>query len=609
MGKKKRAKKCFQVLGIGSVFIGLAIGLDMAISGNVLHPLMYLYSPLSWVGCKASPSALACKEEAALASRLTISGNQGAVVTTQYQASRAGLEILKQGGNAIDAAVAVGYALAVTDPCCGNIGGGGFMTIRLANGQATFINFREKAPLAASQDMYLDEQGEVISGRSTKGYLAVGVPGTVKGLDYALGKYGNLKRWQVMVPAIKLAEEGFVLQKGDIQILKFGTKQFRSQPNVSQIFLKNGEKEYQVGDRLVQKELATTLKLVAQQGPDAFYKGAITNKIVEASRKNGGILTKQDFSNYSVSETKPLRCTYRGYEVLTAPLPGGGTTLCQMLNILEGYPLSKLGWHTKDSLHPMLSAMVFAFADRNRHLGDPAFVKSPVEKLVSKDYAAQLRSQIPQNRAIPPKPLYEGITTQPEGTNTTHFSVVDSQGNAVALTYTINGYFGAGVIAENTGFFLNNEMDDFTAKPGKANQFGLVQGAANAIAPGKQPLSSMTPTIISRNNQLFAVTGSPGGPTIPTTVLQVLTNVIDYKMPISKAVNAPRLHYQGLPNFVFSEPYAVESDALQNLWSMDYRVIPLIPWGAAESILIDADNQLLKGGHDNRKPAGAAVAY
>jgi len=607
MGKRKHRGRWFRNLGIGTATIGLVAGLDIALPRDLFHPLSYFYSPLSWLGCQASPTAAACAG-AALAAP-TSSGERGAVVTTQREASRVGLQILRQGGNAIDAAVAVGYALAVTDPCCGNIGGGGFMTIRLADGRTTFINFREKAPLAATQDMYLDEQGEVIAGRSTKGYLAVGVPGTVKGLDYALDKYGTLNRQQVMTPAIDLAEKGFVLQPGDIQILKRGAKEFRSQPNVARIFLKDGKQEYQVGDRLIQKDLATTLKLVAQQGPDAFYKGAIANQLVAASQKNGGILTHQDFSRYTISESKPLRCNYRGHEVFTAPLPGGGTTLCQMLNILEGYPLSKLGWHTKDSLHPMLSAMVFAFADRNRYLGDPTFVQSPVEKLVSKDYAVQLRRQIPQNRAIPPKPLYEGITTQPEGTNTTHFSVVDGQGNAVALTYTINSYFGAGVIAGNTGFFLNNEMDDFTAKPGKPNQFGLVQGTANAIAPGKQPLSSMSPTIVTRQKKLFAVTGSPGGPTIPTTVLQVLTNVIDYGMPIEKAVNAPRVHYQGLPNLVLSEPYAIESSIAQDLWGMGYKIVPAIPWGAAESVLINLDDQLITGAHDRRKPAGAAVGY
>lgn len=580
----------------------------MAVSRDVFHPLSYFYGPLSWVGCKASPSAVFCNRKV-IASASTVSAKNGIVVTTQHKASKVGLNILKQGGNAVDAAVAVGYALAVTDPCCGNIGGGGFMTLRLADGKSTFVNFREKAPLAATADMYLDDQGKVVSGLSTKGFLAVGVPGSVKGLDYALGKYGTMDRQQVMAPAIKLAEQGFVLQKGDIQILKFGTKKFRSQPNVSRIFLKSRKQEYQQGDRLVQKELATTLKLIAQKGPDAFYKGEIADKVVAASQKNGGTLTKQDFSQYAVSETQPLRCTYRGYEVLTAPLPGGGTTVCQMLNILEGYPLSKLGWHTSKSLHPMLAAMVFAFADRNRYLGDPAFNNSPVKKLVSKEYAAQVRAQIPQDQAVSPKPLYEGISAQPEGKNTTHFSVVDRQGNAVALTYTINGYFGAGAIAGDTGFFLNNEMDDFATKPGKPNQFGLVQGTANAIAPGKQPLSSMSPTIVTKDGKLRIVTGSPGGPTIPTTVLQVLTNVIDYDMEIAKAVNVPRLHYQGLPNFVFSEPYTLKSNVLQDLWGMGYRVVPFIPWGAAESVLADPSGQHLKGGHDSRKPAGASLVY
>jgi gamma-glutamyltranspeptidase / glutathione hydrolase len=592
MSKRKHIGRWFRNLVIGTASIGLVAGLDMALARDVLHPLSYFYSPLSWLGCQA-----------------TSSGKNGVVVTTQHEASKVGLQILRQGGNAIDAAVAVGYALAVTDPCCGNIGGGGFMTVRLTNGRTTFINFREKAPLAATPRMYLDKQGEVIAGRSTKGYLAVGVPGTVKGLDYALSKYGTLNRQQVMTPAIALAEKGFVLQQGDVQILKRGTQTFRNQPNVTRIFLQDGKQEYQVGDRLVQKDLATTLKLIAQKGPDAFYKGAIASQVIAASQKNGGILTPQDFANYTISESKPLRCTYRGHEVFTAPLPGGGTTLCQMLNILEGYPLDRLGWHTRNSLHPMLSAMVFAFADRNRYLGDPAFVQSSMEKLLSKTYAAQLRRQIPPNRAIPPKPLYQGITVQPEGSNTTHFSVVDGQGNAVALTYTINSYFGAGVMAGNTGFFLNNEMDDFTAKPGQPNQFGLVQGTANAIAPGKQPLSSMSPTIVTRQGKLFTVTGSPGGPRIPTTVLQVLTNVIDYGMPIEKAVNAPRLHYQGLPNVVLSEPYAVRSDVSRQLWGMGYRIVPSLPWGAAESVLTDPDNQILTGAHDRRKPAGAAAAY
>lgn len=595
-------------MGLGAALIGLAAGLDMAIAQDFLHPLMYFYSPLSWIGCSTSPSVATCSKDEALSSLPTVSGRNGVVVTVQHEASKIGLQILQQGGNAIDAAVAVGYALAVADPCCGNLGGGGFLTIRLANNKSTFINFREKAPLAASPKMYLDDQGKIISGRSTKGYLAVGVPGTVMGLDYALTKYGTMNRQQVMAPAIKLAEDGFVLRQGDVQILGYGTRKFRAQPNVARIFLKDREKKYEVGDRLVQKDLANTLKLIAQRGPDAFYNGPVADEIVQASQANGGILSKRDFAEYTIAETQPLQCTYRGYDILTAPLPGGGTTLCQMLNVLEGYSLNKLGWHTKESLHPMLASMLFAFADRNKYLGDPNFVQSPVKKLLSKAYAAKLRSQIPKDQALNPKQFYGSLTVQQEETNTTHFSLVDRNGNAVACTYTINGYFGAGVMAGNTGFFLNNEMDDFAAKPGKANQFGLVQGDANAIEPGKRPLSSMSPTIVTQNGTLFLVSGSPGGPTIPTTVLQVITNTVDYGMGISKAVNAPRLHYQGFPNFVFSEPAALPFDTVRGLWGMGYRVIPVIPWGAAESVTMKPD-RLLKGANDTRKPAGEAVAY
>lgn len=604
MIRRRRLKKCLSVLILSIAFIGLALGLDMAVAGSVYHPLTYLYRILSWVGCKSSN----CNKTTLQASIPPVSGKNGIVVTTQHNASEIGLQILKQKGNAVDAAVAVGYALAVSDPCCGNIGGGGFMLIHLANGKNIFINFREKAALKATKNMYLDKQGKVISGLSTKGYLAVGVPGTVKGLDEALSQYGTMTRQQVMAPAIKLAAEGFVLQEGDIKILKAGTAQFKNQLNVASIFLKNGKNPYEVGDRLVQKNLAQTLELISNQGADAFYKKEIAKEIVKASRENGGILTSDDFSKYAIAQTQPVRCSYRGYEVISAPPPGGGTTLCEMLNILEGYQLKQLGWHSQDSLHFMLSSILYAYADRNKYLGDPEFVKNPVARLLSKDYAASIRSQIPKQQAISPKPLYSDITSH-EGTNTTHYSIVDRYGNAVAVTYTINSYFGAKVIAGNTGFFLNNEMDDFTSKPGVANNFGLVQGNANIIEPGKRPLSSMTPTIVTKNGKVFIVTGSPGGSTITTTVLQVITNVIDYDMNISEAVNAPRIHYQGLPNVVLTEPYSLKSSVVQKLWERGYRVAPFLTWGAAESILVDPKTKLLYGANDNRKSAGKAVAY
>lgn len=530
------------------------------------------------------------------------------VVTEQHLASDVGLQILKQGGNAVDAAVAVGYVLAVTHPCCGNLGGGGFMLIHLANGKDTFINFREQAPLAATPNMYLDKKGNVVSSLSTKGYLAVGVPGTVLGFDRALSAYGTMSRAEVMAPAIELAEKGFVLQSGDVNILNLGTKTFKQQPNVAAIFLKNGKTPYRISDRLIQKNLAQTLKLIAQQGPEAFYKGAIAAEIVKASQANGGILTQADFANYKVTETTPLRCNYRDYEVISAPPPGGGTTLCEMLNILQGYKLKQLKFRSAPKLHLMLSAMLYAYADRNTYLGDPEFVKNPVERLLSPEYAAQIRAKIPENQAIPPQPLFPNAKPN-EGTHTTHYSIQDRYGNAVSVTYTINSFFGAGVIAGNTGFFLNNEMDDFTSKPGVPNNFGLVQGSANIIEPGKRPLSSMTPTIVTKNGKTFLVTGSPGGPTITTTVLQIITNVIDYGMNIQQAVDMPRIHYQGLPNLVATEPYALKSASFEKLWQWGYRVIPLGTWGAAESIMVNPETGWLDGANDSRRPAGAAQGY
>lgn len=596
------------LLKISSTLIIFAIALDMVVGGSIYHPLTYLYNTFSWLKCQEPHFSPGCNKTTISASSSLVLGRNGVVSTTQHKASEVGLQILKQGGNAIDAAVAIGYALAVTDPCCGNIGGGGFMLVHLANGKDTFINFREKAPLVATKNMYLDKQGKVIARLSTEGYLAVGVPGTVAGLDKALEKYGTKTRAQVMSPAIELAEKGFVLQQGDVDILNFGKKKFSKHSNIATTFLKNGNTTYQAGDRLIQKNLAQTLRLIASQGSNAFYKGSIAQKIVKASRQNGGIFTLKDFAEYQVAETQPLRCTYRGYTVMSAPPPGGGTTLCQMLNILEGYTFEAQRFRSTTSVHLMLSAMLYAYADRNIYLGDPDFVKNPVERLLSKEYAAQIRTKISNSRATSPKHLYSGIKSH-EGTNTTHYSVQDRYGNAVAVTYTINSYFGAGVIAGNTGFFLNNEMDDFTARPGVPNQFGLVQGSANAIEPGKRSLSSMSPTIVTKNGRVFLVTGSPGGSTIPTTVLQVITNVIDYGMNISQAVNAPRIHYQGLPNIVITEPYALKSAVVQDLWEMGYKVTPFFSWGAAESILVNPKTSLFYGTSDIRKPTGEAIAY
>ena len=598
------AKKIKKIITLGLITFSLSLGIGIVRSLHVERS--FIYQTLSWLSCQYSP-APSCLVANASTEMPKASGKNGVVVSTQREASKIGLQILAEGGNAIDAAVAVGYALAVADPCCGNLGGGGFMTVHLAEGRETFINFREKAPLAATADMYLDEQGKVDRQLSRNGYLAVGVPGTVKGLDYALTKYGTMNRQQVISPAIELAKKGFVLGQGDVDIFKWGKKKLLDN-SVANIFLKNGKDTYQVGDTLVQTDLANTLAMISQEGIDAFYQGSISQKIVAASEENGGILTEDDFSQYHIREYAPIRCNYRGYEVISSAPPGGGTTVCQMLNILSGYDLKQLGWRTSDSLHYMLSAMLFAFADRNTYLGDPDFVDNPIDKLLSPKYAESIRAQIPDNKAIEPQSVYANQLI-PEGTNTTHYSVVDSQGNAVAVTYTINSYFGAGVIAGDTGILLNNEMDDFTAKVGEPNQFGLVQGENNKIEPGKRPLSSMSPTIVTKDGKVVLVTGSPGGSTIPTTVMQVITNTIDYDMNITQAVNTPRIHYQGLPNRVMTEPYALNPEIVRDLVLKGYNIVPFTKWGAAESISIEPQTQLLQGANDIRKPAGAALAY
>ena len=566
---------------------------------------------------------------AVAATRPPVTYPNGMVVTSQRIASEVGAEILRKGGTAVDAAVAVGYALAVVNPCCGNIGGGGFATLHLADGRDVFLNFREKAPLAATEAMYLDDKGEVIKDLSLRGYLAVAVPGTVLGLDTLLRDYGTLPRDVVMAPAIRLAEEGFILDQGDVDILSRAADSLAAEPNVAAIFLKDG-KPLSAGDRLVQSNLAATLRSIAEQGPDAFYRGSIADRIVAASSTNGGILSKKDFESYSVSEEKPVRCSYRSYEIISAPPPSsGGTAICQILNILEGYSIAEFGWHSAQSLHVMAEAMRHAFVDRNFLLGDPAFVSNPLDQLLSEAYAADIRSRIDLGKAAKSEDVRPG-TPPHGGTETTHYSVVDAQGNAVSVTYTINALFGAKVIAGDTGFFLNDEMDDFTIKPGVANLFGLVQGKTNAIAPGKRPLSSMSPTIVTKDGKTFMVLGSPGGSRIITIVVQVILNVIEHGMTIQEAVNAPRMHHQWLPDQMAVEPFALSPDTREKLEAMGHKVVEQSEWGAAEAILIgpakvatDATASsgndamakrkpvpgLLYGGHDDRRPSGGVAGH
>jgi gamma-glutamyltranspeptidase/glutathione hydrolase len=556
------------------------------------------------------------------AAPLAVESRGGMVVTSQHLASEVGAAILRDGGNAVDAAVAVGYALAVTHPCCGNIGGGGFMLLHLADGRNFFINFREKAPLAARADMYLDAKGNPISQKSVDGYLAVGVPGTVMGLETAREKYGTLPRAALLAPAIRLAQDGFTLTRGDVDVLSVGTEQFRAQPNVASIFLNHGE-PFKPGDRLVQKDLAATLRAVSEGGEKAFYHGAIAASVAAASKANGGLLTPDDFAAYTVTESPPVSCAYRGFTVISAPPPSsGGVTLCDMLNVLDAYPIKTLGFHSSASVHLLAEAMRQAYHDRNTYLGDPAFVKNPVERLLSPAHAQAIRAQIQAHRATPSATL--GAAAAPdENATTTHYSVADRLGNTVAVTFTINDDFGAKVIAGNTGFFLNDEMDDFTSKPGAPNLFALVQGSANAIAPGKRPLSSMTPTMVLKDAKPVLVLGAPGGARITTTVMEVIVNVIDHGMTLQQAIDAPRIHHQWLPDELGAEPFALSADTVAALTHMGYRVVPLEVWGtgnAAEAIGIAPENPaqakalgfprpgVFYGASDSRAPAGAAAA-
>ncbi|WP_346827183.1 gamma-glutamyltransferase [Serratia inhibens] len=564
------------------------------------------------------------------ASNPAVEAKNGMVVTSQHLASQVGVDILKLGGNAIDAAVAVGYAQAVVNPCCGNIGGGGFMTVHLADGTDTFINFRETAPAAASANMYLDAEGNVKKGASLYGYLAAGVPGTVLGMETARQKYGKLSREQVMGPAIKLAREGFVLTRADTDILDTTVARFKQDPESAKIFLRPDGSALQPGDRLVQSDLANTLEAIAKDGPDAFYKGKVPQAVEAAAKQGGGILTAADFANYKVTETPPITCSYRGYKFVSAPPPSsGGVTLCEILNVVEGYDLKSMGFNSAAAIHTLTEAMRHAYMDRNTYLGDPEFIKNPIDRLVSKSYAEEIRKKIVADKATPSENVQPGMEPH-EKPETTHYSIVDHDGNAVSTTYTVNGRFGAVVIAPGTGFFLNDEMDDFTVKVGEKNLYGLVQGTANSIAPGKRPLSSMSPTLVTKDNKIFMVLGSPGGSRIITITLQTALNVIDHGMAPQEAVDAPRIHHQWLPDEVYYEQRGVSADTLKLLSGMGYKMVEQTPWGAAELILVGLPGAAgvspansgndsavsgkvregyLYGANDVRRPAGSAVGY
>lgn len=571
---------------------------------------------LRWIFAAIVSVSLVASGPARAASVAPVAAENGMVVSAQHLASQVGVDVLKRGGNAVDAAVAVGYALAVVYPAAGNLGGGGFMTINLADGRKTFLDFRETAPKGATANMYLDKDGNVIKGISTKGHLAVGVPGSVSGMEYAREKYGTMKRADLLAPAIQLAEQGFTLDQGDIDLLLTATQDFRDDPASAAIFLNNGE-PFRVGEKLTQSELAKTLREISSKGTDGFYKGWVGSAIAASSQAGKGLITQEDLDNYKTRELAPVECDYRGYHVISAPPPSsGGVIICEILNILEGYPLKELGYHSAQAVHVQIEAMRHAYVDRNSYLGDPDFVKNPLDRLLDKDYAAKIRAVIDPNKAGVSKDIKPGVAPH-EGSNTTHYSIADKDGNAVSVTYTLNDWFGAKVTAAKTGVLLNDEMDDFTAKVGVPNLYGLVQGEANSIAPGKRPLSSMSPTIVTKDGKTVMVVGTPGGSRIITAVLQTMINAIDYGMNAQEAVDMPRIHQQWLPDLTNVETYALSPDTQKILEGMGHKFGPPQPANHLAVIIVGAPslngkqvgNNRYYGANDPRRNSGLAAGY
>jgi gamma-glutamyltranspeptidase/glutathione hydrolase len=537
----------------------------------------------------------------------TITAGNGMVVAQEQRAARIGIEILDRGGNAVDAAVAVGFALAVTYPRAGNIGGGGFMVIHLAKtGEDAAIDYRETAPAAATEKMFLDEKGEADPKKSRDSALSIGVPGTVAGLALAHEKYGSgkLTLAELIEPAITLARNGVEIVDDIADTLPLAQPRIARWQSSAPVFLNSDGTVLMPGQDLLQPDLAITLRAIASDGPKGFYEGPVAEKIVAAVRKAGGIMTLDDMKNYRAVLREPIRGTYRGYDIISMPPPSsGGVHLIEMLNILEGYDLAKLS--REESLHIIAEAMKRAYADRATFMGDPDAVKMPVAGLISKKYAAALRAQIGQ-RATPSSEIRSGNPADFEGQNTTHFSVIDRDGNAVSNTYTLNFSYGLGLVAEGTGVLLNNELDDFTSKPGTANAYGLVGYNANLPGPNRRPLSSMTPTIFLKDGKPFLITGSPGGSRIISTVLQIIVNVIDFNLPVDQAVSAPRVHHQWQPDELFVEP-GISPEILEGLVKRGYKVTPNPPQTSANSIEITADGYV--GAADRRTRGSLAAGY
>ncbi|WP_439133525.1 gamma-glutamyltransferase [Pseudomaricurvus sp.] len=532
-------------------------------------------------------------------------GERGMVATQHKLASQVGAEIIAAGGNAIDAAVAVGFSLAVVLPRAGNLGGGGFMMIYLAEQKKTIaLDYREMAPSGATRDMFLDADGEVDPKKSRFSLLSAGVPGTVAGLIHAQAEYGRLSLKQVLTPAIRQAEQGFVVTH-DLAEKLAGSSHLQRNPASLKAYYKPDGSGYKAGEVLRQPDLAWSLKQILLHGADAFYTGKIADKIVAEMSANGGLISHQDLENYRVVEREPVTGSYRGYQIASMPPPSsGGVHVVQMLNILENFPMADYGAGSAAAIHHMTESMKYAYADRSKYLGDPDYVTVPVAKLTDKDYARKLADQIAPDQVRPSSDILPGAALASESHNTTHYSIMDADGNAVANTYTLNFSFGSGITVPGTGILLNNEMDDFSAKPGVPNAYGLIGAEANKIEPGKRPLSSMTPTLVFKDGQPYLVTGSPGGSRIITTVLETIINMIDFEMNVAEAVSAPRFHHQWQPDMLFMEP-GFSPDTKAILKQQGYKVRQVSTMGSAQSVV--SRRGVFLGAADPRKPDAGAI--
>ena len=558
------------------------------------------------------PVVLLCTAVAApssAASKPAVKARHGMVSSAEVHASTVGMEILRQGGNAVDAAVAVGFALAVTFPQAGNLGGGGFMVIRMADGRTTTIDYRERAPAKATRSMFLDSAGNFVPARSQQGYLSAGVPGSVAGLLMALEKYGTQSRKGVISPSVRLAERGFRVSERFAADLNAMVRSFGTHPSTRAVFAcPSGE--WKEGDTLVQRDLGLTLRRVMEQGRDGFYRGRISDMIERQMKQNGGLITAEDLREYEAVERPPVRSTYRGYEIISmGPPSSGGVLLIHLLNLLEPFDMKQKGFNSSETIGLMAEAMKLAFADRAEFLGDPDFYQVPTATLLSKKYADARRALLDTTRAVPSVSISHGTIQNPEAGQTTHYSVVDRQGNAVSVTTTLNSWFGCGVVVDGAGFFLNNEMDDFAAKPGAPNQFGLLGGEANSVQPKKRMLSAMTPTVVLKNGSPWLITGSPGGSTIITTVLQIILNVVDHGMDLQEAVDAPRIHHQWRPDTLWYEHRGLSRDVVVNLEKRGYTVVERPGYqGWVEAIMIDRRHGWYLGASDPRG-SGASVGF